>query len=324
MKHGKRFSLKKFMGFVGFNIVFAALLAPFIVFYGPFQALKVMAVGSIALSRHPQVVRAFLSQAEISKITHEYDALGVNTQANVVSKQVTAGSTSGVVIQDIKGQSFRGKVMLIKDPKRIKVAVTNRLGKAGEVLTHLVQQSGAVAGINAGGFNGPGWGGNGAFPEGLTVHAGKLVYNDIGSKTAKDLIGINDQGKLVITPMSADELAAHHIQEAVTFYGPTLVANGKPVVAGDGGIGIGPRTGIGQTADGTIILVVIDGRQPTWSWGATARELMNVFLQYHAVNAVNLDGGSSSEMVYQGKIVNRLWDIFGERYIPTAFVVMPK
>ena len=41
------------------------------------------------------------------------------------------------------------------------------------------------------------------------------------------------------------------------------------------------------------------------------------------VNAANLDGGSSSEIVYNGKIMNRLWNIFGERYIPTAFVVYP-
>ncbi|KLU60056.1 hypothetical protein CEB3_c34870 [Peptococcaceae bacterium CEB3] len=248
----------------------------------------------------------------------------MNTQTNIVSQQVTNGSDNGIKIQNIQGQSFRGKVMLIKDPKRIKVAVTNQLGTAGELLTHLVQQSEAVAGINAGGFNGPSWGGSGGSPEGLTVHGGKLVYNDIGSKKAEELIGIDDQGKLVIGPMSANELAARHIQEAVTFFGPILVANGKPVVAGDGGVGIAPRTGIGQTADGTIILVVIDGRQPTWSWGATAPQLMNVFLQYHAVTAVNLDGGSSSEMVYQGKIINHLWDIFPERYVSTAFVVMPK
>jgi len=69
--------------------------------------------------------------------------------------------------------------------------------------------------------------------------------------------------------------------------------------------------------------VVIDGRQPTWSIGATLRELTNVFHDYHAVNAVNLDGGSSSEMVYQGKVMNKLWNVFGERYIPTAFVVTP-
>lgn len=283
-----------------------------------------MAVGSINTSRHPQVVRAFLSSAQISTIMHQYDALGVNTQRAVVSQKVVTNPSSGIEIENIQGHSFRGKVMLIHDPKRVKVAVTNQLGVAGERLTGLVQQSGAIAGINAGGFNDPNGKGNGAFPEGLTVHDGKLVYNSAGSKSVNEVIGIDNKGNLVIGPMSAEELAAKHIQEAVTFFGPNLIVNGKPVVVGDGGIGIAPRTGIGQTADGTIIFVVIDGRQPTWSWGATARDLMNVFLEYHAVNAVNLDGGSSTEMVYQGKVTNRLWDIFGERYIPTAFVVMPK
>ena len=74
-------------------------------------------------------------------------------------------------------------------------------------------------------------------------------------------------------------------------------------------------------ADGTVIFVVIDGRQPSWSIGATLSDLTNIFVDYHAVNAVNLDGGSSSEMVYQGKVMNKLGNIFGERYIPTAFVV---
>ncbi|CAA7601866.1 Phosphodiester glycosidase [Acididesulfobacillus acetoxydans] len=325
MKHRIRFSWKKFAGFIGFNIVFAALLAPFIVFYGPFEALKVMAVGSINTSRHPQVVRAFLSTAQIDQIMHEYeDALGVNTESHVAVEKVTTDPASGIEIQNIQGHSFKGKVMLIKNPKRVKVAVTDQLGVTGERVTDFVKQTGAIAGINAGGFNDPNGKGNGAFPEGLTVHDGKLVYNSAGNATVHELIGLDSSGKLFIGPMSASELAAKHIQEAVTFFGPTLIENGKPVVVGDGGIGIAPRTGIGQTADGTIIFVVIDGRQPTWSWGATARDLMNVFLEYHAVNAVNLDGGSSTEMVYQGKIINRLWDIFGERYIPTAFVVMPK
>ena len=66
---------------------------------------------------------------------------------------------------------------------------------------------------------------------------------------------------------------------------------------------------------------MIDGRQPTWSIGATLQDLTKVFEDYDAVNAVNLDGGSSSEMVYQGKVINKLWNIFGERDVPTAFVV---
>ncbi|CAA7602348.1 Phosphodiester glycosidase [Acididesulfobacillus acetoxydans] len=324
MKRRVRFSGKRFMSFVGFNIVFAALLAPLIVFYGPFQALKVMTVGSIALSRHPQVVRAFLSQAQIDEITREYDSLGVNTQSHVVREQVATDPNSGIEIQNIQGHSFKGKVMLIKDPKRVKAVMTNQPGVAGERITSFVKQTGALAGINAGGFNDPNGKGNGSFPEGLTVHDGKLVYNSAGKAVVHQVIGIDSQGKLIIAPMSADELVAKHIQEAVTFYGPTLIKNGTPVIEGDGGIGIAPRTGIGQTADGTIIFVVIDGREPGWSWGATGRDLMNVFLEYHAINAVNLDGGSSAEMVYQGKVINRPCDIFQERYVATGFVVMPK
>ncbi|MDR3584415.1 MAG: phosphodiester glycosidase family protein, partial [Desulfosporosinus sp.] len=118
------------------------------------------------------------------------------------------------------------------------------------------------------------------------------------------------------------QLGENHIREAVTF-GPNLIVDGRPVISGDGGWGIAPRTGIGQMADGTVIFVVIDGRQPTWSIGATLRDLMNVFNDYHAVNAVNLDGGSSSELIYNGKVANKLWDIFGERYIPTGFIVTP-
>jgi exopolysaccharide biosynthesis protein len=143
----------------------------------------------------------------------------------------------------------------------------------------------------------------------------------VGDK-AVNIVGFDDQGKLILGDMTASQIEEKHIREAVTF-GPNLIVDGRPAITGDGGWGIAPRTGIGQMADGTVIFVVIDGRQPTWSIGATLRDLMNVFDDYHAVNAVNLDGGSSSELVYNGKVVNKLWDIFGERYIPTGFVVTP-
>jgi exopolysaccharide biosynthesis protein len=57
--------------------------------------------------------------------------------------------------------------------------------------------------------------------------------------------------------------------------------------------------------------------------GATLRDLMNVFMEYGALQAANLDGGSSAEMVCGGQVVNRLWNVFGERYLPTAWLVMP-
>lgn len=53
-------------------------------------------------------------------------------------------------------------------------------------------------------------------------------------------------------------------------------------------------------------------------------DLYNLFRDYDAVDAANLDGGSSTELFYNGKVINKLWNWAGERYLPTAFVVMPE
>ena len=320
MKTKSTIRIKMILAFLGYNLIFAALLAPFVVFWGPFQSLKSMAVGSVYTSRHPQVVQAFLSQPEIDRIMNINASQGIS-DSQALGRTKVISTSSGITIEDIQGPSFKGKVMLIKDPKRVKLAVTKEIGVTGERVSDLVKDFGAIAGINAGGFYDPNGKGNGAFPDGLTMHDGILVHNNVGDK-AVNIVGFDDQGKMVIGKMTANQLEEKHIREAVTFE-PNLIVDGKSVISGDGGWGIAPRTGIGQLADGTVIFVVIDGRQPTWSIGATLRDLMNVFNDYHAVNAINLDGGSSSELVYNGKVMNRLWNIFGERYIPTAFVVTP-
>lgn len=319
MKRKSKVRIRRIFVFIFFNIIFAAVLVPFILFWGPFESLKIVAVGAVATSRHPQVVEAFLSQEEISRIMNSNNSQGFGSGQAIGRTAVVTDKTAGITIEDIQGRSFKGKVMLIKDPKRVKLAVTKEIGVTGERVSDMVKDMGAIAGINAGGFYDPNGKGNGAFPDGVTMHEGKIVHNNVGNK-AVNIVGFDKEGKLVLGKMTADELVEKKMQEVVTFE-PNLIVNGKPAIVGDGGWGIAPRTGIGQKADGTVIFVVIDGRQPTWSIGATLRDLMNVFEDYDAVNAVNLDGGSSSELVYDGKVMNKLWNIFGERYIPTAFVV---
>lgn len=321
MKKKSTFRFKMVLAFIAFNLIFASVLAPFVVFWGPFESLKVMSVGAVATSRHPQVVQAFLSQAEIDRIRNLNADQDISVGKVIGRTKVISDPSTGITIEDIKGTSFKGKVMLIKDPKRVKLAVTKEIGVTGERVSDLVKDMGAIAGINAGGFYDPNGKGNGAFPDGLTMHDGQLVHNNVEDK-AVNIVGFNDKGKLVLGKMTAKQLVEKNMREVVTFE-PNLIVEGKSVVSGDGGWGIAPRTGIGQMADGTVIFVVIDGRQPTWSIGANLRDLMHVFEDYHAVNAVNLDGGSSSELVYNGKVMNKLWNIFGERYIPTAFVVTP-
>ena len=85
--------------------------------------------------------------------------------------------------------------------------------------------------------------------------------------------------------------------------------------------GVNPRTGIAQRSDGAVMLLVIDGRQ-LHSQGATYEDMAEVFLEYGAVNAYNLDGGSSSMMWFNGEYVNKSASLFGIRPVPTSFLVL--
>ena len=87
------------------------------------------------------------------------------------------------------------------------------------------------------------------------------------------------------------------------------------------GSGVNPRTAIGQRSDGALLLLVLDGRSIN-TLGATMDDVVNIMLEYGAVNAGNLDGGSSSVMVYEGEIINNCASVTGPRQIPTAFVVL--
>lgn len=323
-KKRKKLKPKMMILFMLFQIVFPLLMAPLIIFYGPFDTLKSLAVGTVYTSRHPQYLGYFLSQEEIERIIGQSNqTMGGNIQNTNRSNPVNLGE--GIIVEDIEGQNglgkFHGKVMLIEDPKRIKVAVTKSLGVNGDRLSDLVKDTAAIAGINGGGFYDPDGSGNGAFPDGLTVHNGELVHNNVADK-AVNIIGLDQEGQLILGNMTATQLQEQGIQEAVHFE-PNLIVDGRRTDFTDGPYGFAPRTAIGQKADGTIIFVVIDGRQPTWSMGATMSDVYNIFRKYDAVKAVNLDGGSSTEMIYGGKILNKLWNTFGERYIPTGFVVMP-
>jgi hypothetical protein len=81
-----------------------------------------------------------------------------------------------------------------------------------------------------------------------------------------------------------------------------------------------PRTAVGLRADGTVLLVVVDGRQPGHSAGMTLPELTGLLLELGAVDALNLDGGGSTTLVVRGRIVNRPSDPV-ERPVTNALVV---
>ena len=85
-----------------------------------------------------------------------------------------------------------------------------------------------------------------------------------------------------------------------------------------------PRTAAAARADGTLLFVTVDGRNPDWSVGMSLPELTDLLLELGAVDAVNLDGGGSTTMVVRGESVNRPSDPAGDRANGDAILLFPR
>jgi exopolysaccharide biosynthesis protein len=227
---------------------------------------------------------------------------------------------NGIEVIDITGSTYYGKLMIVADPTRVLVGVPDNFGEGYKGLTvmQMIEKYGCVAGMNAGGFNDPNGKGTGAVPDGIVISDGKLLWGE--SDSNYNLAGIDGEGLLHVGTMSASHALDIGIKYAASF-GPALVINGVPCNQRSlfGG-GLNPRTVIGQRADGAMLLLVINGRQIN-SLGATLDDLVEIMLKYDAVNATNLDGGSSSLMIYNGECITDSAYVFGVRAIPTAILV---
>jgi hypothetical protein len=139
---------------------------------------------------------------------------------------------------------------------------------------------------------------------------------------------LHDQA-VVGTPLTVripliDEWAS--VTDAVSS-GPTLVKNGRPIFNAGEALtpaqlrGRSPRTAIGQRADGTIVMVAVDGRQRGWSIGITNWDLALTLVRYGCVTGFALDSGGSTTVAFDGRVLNRPSDPQGERPVGEALVI---
>lgn len=220
-----------------------------------------------------------------------------------------------IEVFDISGRTFSGKLIKVRDPSRISLATIYPWRDTGVTLEELAQQSGAVAAINGGIYNSTN--NTGGRPYGVIVSNGQIQYNKPNEWPGLVLVGFDNQNILQIidvdgmTPAQLEAMVKEKgIRDAVTFQEESsdannhfvqLIINGNPRGMNGMGSGLNPRTAIGQCADGSVLLLVTDGRGKNGHLGASAADLIAVMTQYGAVNAANLDGGSSSCMYYEGE-----------------------
>ena len=327
-KKRKKFSAKVLITFIIYEFIVAAVTTPLLVFYGPFQNVKKTIVGTaMATFSHQYIATTFLSKDEISKLIKGDQSGGVSgsESENLNTIQVSHARDKGIERYDIHTKKFDGYILEIKDPTRMKIGYTNGIGEVGQRTSEIAAANNAVAAVNGGGFtdrspnNGKLWSGTGAYPEGIVISDGKVVYSDIKDNERVNITAFTKDGKLIVGDHTVSDLRKEGVVEAVSFRN-TLVINSKPVAVDDEGLN--PRTAIGQKQDGTVIMLVIDGRKGLKP-GASLKEVQNILIQQGAVNASNLDGGSSSTMYLDGEVINDPCDWNGERTVATAIYVKP-
>ncbi len=257
-----------------------------------------------------------------------------------------ANAKDGMIFETVSGSTFKAYVLLVKDPSRVFCGTSTddfSNSKAGVDVFQAAERYGAVACINAGEFLDNGGHGSGYAPLGLTYSQGKCVFRD---NTPKTFMGFDNENRLIVregmTEAEADELG---IRDAVCFQNNnTLIQKeGDNIILSyeDGNAGTSQRTAIGQREDGTVILIVTDGRSAS-SLGATHNDMIDLMVSYGAVTAGMLDGGSSAMMYYEDYYTKYGYDVskldeyqkmglvnnykaFTEpRKIPTFFMVKPE
>lgn len=290
------------------------------IFNGPSESAKeTLTMTLLEASATKWVPKLFIGEAEVERIKNgggeEFEELSdddVDTSLITIDNSTSiAGNTDewkdhpdGIRIERMEGPTFTAHIMIIRDPSRVYLATSTlpfSKDRPGMRITNAIEKEGAVAAINAGAFydNGTGSSTVGSVPEGLVISNGEVVWTQNETYDPEGFVGFNTDNILIVDKsMTASRAKELNIRDGCGF-GPVLIKNGEiNEVEYNNPSGYNPRTAIGQRSDGAVIFVCIDGRQ-AGSLGGTYKDVIDIMVKYGAVNACNLDGGSSSVMLYR-------------------------
>lgn len=290
-------------------------------FYEMFSELDESSIEKY-LSDNPECLENGYDEINIDLIgeptTKNYDT-GLKTKQGDTVLAVNA--QHGILILELSGEDslgmeYAGKLALCKKPERIFVGTSEGLGDYGSFVSDMVRENDAILGINASGFADFDGNGTGGIAYGFLKSRGEKIQDAVGN--GWKIIGFDEDDHLQVGAFN-DTSA---LRDAVEFH-PALIINGENLVTGTGLNEQQPRTAIGQAQDGTVIMLVVDGRQ-FHSFGVSIERCGEIMEKYGAYQASMLDGGSSSVMVYRGREITSPTTLSQNeegRYLPDAFLV---
>lgn len=316
----------------------------FFMMYGPWSYVRNLFVTTAMQTRsHQYLAKVFYSDEKISEIQNSNYFIAITEEVNTEEIEINTGEKTKYKdeyeeelftranpddlykVIDVKVGNAKGYLIAIYKPENVKLLRTKKFnaGTFGERVVDMCQRYGGSVCINAGGFaNGLDNGSD--IPMGYVIDENEVVWPETPSNATGNIIGITDEGKLkLMSEVTGSEAVEAGIKYGVEF-GPFLIVNGKSITIEGMPYGVANKCVIAQRKDGLMMFLVTEGE--TYIDGASLQDVLDVLEKYGAYNAANLDGGQSTSLVINNKLINTpnyLAKRQGGRYVVTGWGLIP-
>lgn len=216
-------------------------------------------------------------------------------EAEILNK----GDNDYYKVIDITVANNKGWLVVVYDASNVKIMKSkafktpNNDGK--ETITDMTKRYGALVGVNGGGFYDDGKVSK-DIPFGYIIENGKVIYKSHSKES--DIIGMSKDNKLMLVHATGEKAVEMGMRDGLEF-GPFLIIDGKRQTNLKNTRAA--RNMIAQRNDGIMLFLITDGQSYS---GISFDEGIDVLEKYGAVTAANLDGGASTQLVVEGKLLN--------------------
>ena len=289
-----------------------------IAFYNLFWEVDVPSMQAY-IKEHPDALAAGWSRINIDKSALTDNGTSIRT---IQGEQVLAiDAQNEIMIARVKGSTYRGVLVIMKDPSRLSLQAASTLGSVGQVCGKIAEAHGGVIGMTGSGFIDPGGTGNGGTLAGYAMCNGKSYGGHMGYGYKR--LELHEDNRIYIR--DSDSEVSPGTTDAVEF-SPAMIIDGETVVNARSGFSdLQPRACLGQSKYGEIIALLVEGRLTT-SVGISVPDCAAIMAKHDCMQAMNLDGGTSAMIWYKGKYIMRSSNpaLTAGRTLPNAFVYAGK
>ncbi len=278
------------------------------------------------LAQHPEALENGWENININEAGLDDDGTSIQT---TMGEQVLAiNAREEILLVRVKGSGYRGILAIAKDPSRLNVENSSGVGQFGQLTGTIAEAHNGILATTCSGFididNQGNWGnGNGGLIAGYAMSNGHGYGTHYVSNPNFQYYRLEIHEDDLIYIKKVDKEVSEDCRDATEFQ-PPIIIDGE-VLESDYWVELNPRVCIGQSDRYEMLLLVIEGRiYAEGILGTDVNECAKILSRHNAVQAMNVDGGTSAMMWYDGEYVirgsNANSRYTGSRPVPNAFV----